>query len=66
MQRLPALAPRPPGDASSEAVTVRSKEHTDAEWMAMKDLIAKLYISDNRKLSDIMRILESQHGFFAT
>jgi hypothetical protein len=66
MQKLPALAPRPPGDDLRDTVTVRSKEHTDAEWMAMKDLIAKLYISDNRKLSDIMRILGSQYGFLAT
>ncbi|PHH89843.1 hypothetical protein CDD83_5139 [Cordyceps sp. RAO-2017] len=60
------LAPRLPGSAPAAEDRVGSKEHTEAEWLQMKDLIERLYIRDNRKLTETMAILESKHGFAAT
>lgn len=63
---LPTLAPRLPGNPQPVTERLSTKEHTEAEWEAKRQLIKKLYIGDNRKLSEIMAILESKHGFAAT
>lgn len=65
LPELRTLAPRPP--RSTPAVVKPScKEHPEQEWQANKALIEKLYIGDNRKLTETMAILESKHGFAAT
>ncbi|KAI6779575.1 uncharacterized protein J7T54_008192 [Emericellopsis cladophorae] len=63
---LPVLAPRLAGVTPPVVEKPSSKEHTEAEWEAKRELIQKLYIQDNRKLSETMAILESKHGFAAT
>lgn len=65
--RLRPLAPRLPDKPAGAAVAEKpsSKEHTE-EWRAKWGLIEKLYINDNRKLAEIMAIMESEHGFAAT
>lgn len=63
---LPVLAPRIPGVTPQPNDKPISKEHTDEEWEAKKDIIKQLYIGDNRKLNATMAILESKHGFAAT
>ncbi|RCI15596.1 hypothetical protein L249_3411 [Ophiocordyceps polyrhachis-furcata BCC 54312] len=64
---LRSLAPRPPGCVLATTDEQPScKDHADGEWRAMKGLIERLYIVDNRKLSETMAILESRHGFAAT
>jgi hypothetical protein len=64
--RLPALAPRLPGNSPPVVERPSVKEHTEQEWLAQKDLIEKLYIGDNRKLNEIMAIMETKYGFAAT
>lgn len=64
--RLPILAPRLPGTALVAADRAVSKEHSEAEWGAMRPLIERLYIRENRKLVEVMATLESRHGFAAT
>ncbi|RFU74753.1 hypothetical protein TARUN_7482 [Trichoderma arundinaceum] len=64
--RLPALAPRLPGNSPPVVERPSVKEHTEQEWAARKDLIEKLYIGDNRKLNEIMAIMETKYGFAAT
>ncbi|RDA89975.1 hypothetical protein CP533_0859 [Ophiocordyceps camponoti-saundersi (nom. inval.)] len=64
---LRSLAPRPPGSAPTATDERAScKDHSESEWRAMKDLIERLYIAENRKLSETMTILESRNGFYAT
>ncbi|KAH6608771.1 hypothetical protein Trco_002117 [Trichoderma cornu-damae] len=63
---LPALAPRLPGHPPPLVERPSVKEHTEQEWAAQRRLIEKLYIGDNRKLNDIMAIMEKKHGFAAT
>ena len=63
---LPTLAPRLPGRHVSTADKPSSKEHTEDEWEAKKGLVRRLYIQENRKLSEVMSILENKHGFAAT
>ncbi|QYT02568.1 Clr5 domain-containing protein [Trichoderma simmonsii] len=64
--RLPALAPRLPGNSPPVVERPSVKEHTEKEWAARKDLIEALYIGDNRKLNEIMAIMETKYGFAAT
>jgi hypothetical protein len=66
MSALPTLAPRLPGNTVEVAQRPSAKEHSEGEWRNKKELIRKLYLVDNRKLNDIMVIMESQHGFAAT
>lgn len=66
MSQLPTLAPRPPGDRPPVVERPSNKEHSEEEWEEKKDLIRRLYIQDNRKLSEIMATLEAKHGFAAT
>ncbi|OAQ72738.2 DNAJ domain-containing protein [Pochonia chlamydosporia 170] len=66
MSQLPALAPRPPGETPSLTDRQNSKEHTEREWEAHREIIERLYIDENRKLADTMTIMVSKHGFAAT
>ncbi|KAM4059649.1 clr5 domain-containing protein [Hirsutella rhossiliensis] len=63
---LRTLAPRLPGRTPAVADKLSCKEHSEQEWEVHKALIEKLYIGDNRKLTETMAILESKHGFAAT
>ncbi|RDA83785.1 hypothetical protein CP532_5194 [Ophiocordyceps camponoti-leonardi (nom. inval.)] len=64
---LRSLAPRPPGSVTTTTDDRPScKDHPESEWRAMKGLIERLYIVDNRKLSETMAILEARHSFAAT
>lgn len=63
---LRTLAPRPLGSTPAVAEKPGCKEHSEEEWQANKALIEKLYIGDNRKLSETIAILKSKHGFAAT
>ncbi|KAM0446914.1 hypothetical protein ACHAO4_009065 [Trichoderma viride] len=64
--RLPALAPRLPGNSPPVVERPSVKEHTEQEWLSQKDLIERLYIGDNRKLNEIMALMETKYGFAAT
>lgn len=55
-----------PGHPRSPVDHPPTKEHTEAEWESMKGIIQRLYIQDNRKLSETMAILEYKHAFSAT
>ncbi|KJZ67947.1 hypothetical protein HIM_12665 [Hirsutella minnesotensis 3608] len=66
LSELRTLAPRLPGSAPAAVERPSCKEHTEDEWHAKKALIEKIYIRDNRKLTETMAILESKHGFAAT
>ncbi|KAK2590914.1 hypothetical protein QQS21_011395 [Conoideocrella luteorostrata] len=66
MPNLPALAPRPPGELPLVLVRPISKEHTEKEWVAKREVIERLYINDNLKLIDMIAIMASKHGFAAT
>ncbi|KAH8652226.1 Clr5 domain-containing protein [Xylariales sp. PMI_506] len=45
---------------------VRYRMHSASEWEAMYPIIKRLYITERRKLSDVMAFLERKHGFKAT
>ena len=64
--RLPMLAPRLPGTVPAVADRAMSREHSEGEWVAMRALIERLYIRENRKLVEVMATLETKHGFAAT
>ncbi|TFA98523.1 hypothetical protein CCMA1212_009783 [Trichoderma ghanense] len=64
--RLPVLAPRLPGNSPPVVERPSVKEHTEQEWDARRNLIHALYIGDNRKLNEIMAIMETKYGFAAT
>lgn len=68
MASLPVLAPRPSCVSPLPVTTERAspKEHSRAEWESKRELIGKLYIDEHRKLTEIMSILETKHGFAAT
>ncbi|KAM0437703.1 hypothetical protein ACHAPT_002068 [Fusarium lateritium] len=63
---LPVLAPRLPGCPLAVDDRTYTKEHTEEEWDAMREVIKRLYIRDNRKLNETMAILQARHGFAAT
>ncbi|KAH8179726.1 clr5 domain-containing protein [Sarocladium implicatum] len=63
---LPTLAPRIPGQISPEPEVPTSTDHTEAEWEEKRPLIVQLYLHDNKKLVQLMSILESRYGFAAT
>ncbi|RTE68020.1 hypothetical protein BHE90_017603, partial [Fusarium euwallaceae] len=63
---LPVLAPRLPGCPPAVDDRTYTKEHTEEEWEAMREVIKRLYIRDNRKLNETMAILQARHGFAAT
>jgi hypothetical protein len=63
---LPALAPRAPGQSIDDSACLGPTEHTEQEWEEKKGLIRQLYITENRKLSQMMSILSRKHGFSAT
>ncbi|PHH64164.1 hypothetical protein CDD81_4911 [Ophiocordyceps australis] len=64
---LRALAPRQLSlDAPASPDRLGSKEHSEAEWQTHRSLIDQLYITEGRKLVDVMAILRSRHGFDAT
>lgn len=63
---LPTLAPRIPGQTPPEPDAPTSTDHTEAEWEAKRPLIIQLYLNENKKLVQLMAILESRHGFAAT
>ncbi|KAI0967147.1 hypothetical protein F4678DRAFT_253103 [Xylaria arbuscula] len=44
----------------------RRQSHTPEAWEAVKADIARLYLEENRRLKDVMAILEEQHGFYAS
>ena len=66
MAALPILAPRPPGCRALNDEKAYPKEHSEDEWEAMRNIIKRLYIYDNRKLVETMGILLARHGFAAT
>lgn len=66
MSSLPTLAPRLPGVPAPTNERPSPKEHSEAEWEAMREIIRKLYLGDHRKLSETMNILETKYGFAAT
>ena len=39
---------------------------TQQQWLAIKDVFTKLYISENRRLKDVRSILSRRHGFNAS
>lgn len=63
---LPTLAPRIPGQMSPEPEAPTSTDHTEAEWEEKRPMIIQLYLHDNKKLVQLMSILESRYGFAAT
>ncbi|TGJ82490.1 hypothetical protein E0Z10_g6268 [Xylaria hypoxylon] len=44
----------------------RRKSHSPEAWEAVKADIARLYLEENRRLKDVMIILERQRGFWAS
>ncbi|KAI0438611.1 Clr5 domain-containing protein [Xylaria telfairii] len=44
----------------------RRKSHSPEAWEAVKADIARLYLEENRRLKDVMAILEEQRGFWAS
>ncbi|RWA12305.1 hypothetical protein EKO27_g2771 [Xylaria grammica] len=44
----------------------RPKTHSPEAWEAVKEDIARLYLEENRRLKDVMTILEEQRGFSAS
>ncbi|KAK0392494.1 hypothetical protein NLU13_1989 [Sarocladium strictum] len=63
---LPALAPRIPGQTPPGLEPPTSTDHTESEWEAMRPVITQLYLSDSKKLVQVMAIMESRYGFAAT
>ncbi|KAI1809329.1 hypothetical protein GGS20DRAFT_572476 [Poronia punctata] len=47
-------------------VSVRQKSHSPEAWEAVKSDIARLYLDENRRLKDVMTILEEERGFSAS
>jgi hypothetical protein len=44
----------------------RMRLHTAKEWEAMYPIIRHMYITENRKLAEVMTTLERRHEFKAT
>ncbi|KAI0399713.1 hypothetical protein F4802DRAFT_602701 [Xylaria palmicola] len=44
----------------------RRKSHSPEAWDAVKNDIERLYLEENRRLKDVMSILEEQRGFWAS
>jgi hypothetical protein len=45
---------------------LRPPQHNKEEWDALLPLIKQLYVTEHRKLNEVMRILDQKHGFRAT
>lgn len=68
------IAPRPTeggrghggGDAAEAAGASRARVHTAEQWAKMQPVIKRLYVTEHRKLAEVMTILERQYGFKAT
>jgi hypothetical protein len=43
-----------------------TRDHSEAEWEEKRPVIQQLYLEDNKKLVELMVILESRYGFAAT
>lgn len=39
---------------------------SDAEWEAHKAEIERLYLTENKKLEEVLQFMESRHGFRRT
>lgn len=53
-------------DLASSSSVLKARLHTPQEWQAMYAVIRQLYLVDNRKLSEVMLILDHHYGFKAT
>ncbi|KAI0451393.1 Clr5 domain-containing protein [Xylaria acuta] len=51
---------------AQQRVNRRRKSHSPEAWEAVKADIARLYLEENRRLKDVMAILEEQRGFWAS
>ncbi len=58
----------PTGSNASNASkrTHRKRTHSPDVWEAHKAEIARLYLEENKRLKDVMEIMESQWGFRAS
>ncbi|RBR08339.1 uncharacterized protein FIESC28_10285 [Fusarium coffeatum] len=60
---LPALAPKQPGCPQLMYNKTLSKEHSQEEWEAVRQVIAVVYIEKNRTLEETMAILHNVFRF---
>ncbi|ORY71350.1 uncharacterized protein BCR38DRAFT_404445 [Pseudomassariella vexata] len=59
LERAPVVQPH--------AEPVRhTRQHSAEEWEAMYPLIKRLYVTEHRRLCEVMDIMEQKHGFIAT
>ncbi|KAI1346084.1 Clr5 domain-containing protein [Xylaria sp. FL0043] len=61
----PKSSERVPTDAQ-QLSNRRRKSHSPEAWEAVKADIGRLYLQENRRLKDVMAILEEQRGFYAS
>jgi hypothetical protein len=55
-----------PGNFSKPEEVARPRTHGVVVWEAMYPVIRQLYVTEHRKLSEVMKILERRYGFKAT
>ncbi|KAI1843169.1 hypothetical protein JX266_010696 [Neoarthrinium moseri] len=60
------LARKRTGTVAVRGASGRPRLHTIQEWEALYPVIRQLYVTERRKLSDVMTILERLHDFRAT
>ncbi|KAM7187461.1 hypothetical protein V8F33_011201 [Rhypophila sp. PSN 637] len=53
-------------NTSTRPWTQSALTHTKADWEAMHPELERLYVMERRKLHEIMRFMETKHGFKAT
>jgi len=49
----------------TQPVRFRKRAPSEAEWLRIKDHFYRLYIAQNRSLSETSEILAQEHAFYA-
>ncbi|KAI1812445.1 Clr5 domain-containing protein [Poronia punctata] len=57
---------RPENEEAAQEGAEPNKQHTQEEWDAIKPILRKLYMEEDRPLKLVMRTLEQDYDFYAT
>ncbi|KAH6652387.1 Clr5 domain-containing protein [Truncatella angustata] len=53
-------------DASNSSPLSKARIHSACEWESMHSIVKQLYVTEHRKLSEVMFIMDRHYGFKAT
>lgn len=47
-------------------IPIRAAEHPEHVWEAQRQLFTRLYKEEKMKLPEVQRLMQKEHGFYAT